>query len=65
MDREAVIALMKTSASAREWNANCVAVKKACGGGYPAFWYEAILQSGLAREIMAKFGGSPDITVGI
>ena len=43
---EGVTALMETSKSEAEWNDNCDAVKKA-NGGYPGFWYAAVIESGL------------------
>ncbi len=62
MNEDEVIALMETSKSAQEWDNNCDKIKKACSG-YPAFWWETIIQSGRARRIMAKFGESPDIKI--
>jgi len=53
---------MKGSKSEIEWNTNCNKVKKACGG-YPDFWYTAIVLSGIAAETAKKFGGSADITI--
>ena len=51
MSEQEVVALMKSSKSESEWNANCDKVKKACGG-YPPFWYKAIVLSGLAAKIL-------------
>jgi hypothetical protein len=62
MDESQVIALLKTSTSAKEWNDNCAKIKKACGG-YPTFWYPAIIASGLADQIMAEFGESATIRI--
>ena len=50
MNRDEVIALMESSKSEDEWNGNCDKVKDACGG-YPDFWYSAIIQSGLAQKV--------------
>jgi hypothetical protein len=50
MTENEVVELMKTSKSEKEWNANCDAVKKACNG-YPAFWYSAIIVSGLVWRV--------------
>lgn len=63
MDKETVIALMRSSSTAQEWNENCRKVKKAMGGVYPDFWYAEILASGLAKEVMAEFGETPEIKV--
>jgi hypothetical protein len=46
--------LMASSASEKEWNANCDAVK-AANGGYPDFWDKTIILSGLANQTAAKF----------
>ncbi len=50
MNEAQVVALMETSKSEAEWNANCDKVKKACDG-YPSFWYEAVIASGRAARL--------------
>ena len=62
MTKDEVIALMRSSKSAVEWRANCDRVKAACNG-YPDFWYEEIVLSGLADEVLSAFGMSSKITV--
>src|ERR1035437_3448422 len=52
---------MKSSKSEVEWNANCDKVWQASGGGYPSFWYEAIVESCIADDTAAKFGSSTDM----
>lgn len=52
MNQDQVVELMKSSKSESEWNANCNKVKKACGG-YPEFWYSAIVLSGVAAQTEA------------
>ena len=47
MNQQQVIDLMITSRSEEEWNANADKVKAACGGRYPAFWFFAIVTSGV------------------
>ena len=49
-----VKALMESSASESEWNANCDKVKKA-NGGYPDFWYALIVLSGLVGKVQMKW----------
>ena len=44
-----VVELMKSSRSEAEWNDNCDRVKRNCGG-YPSWWYETIIMSGLLHE---------------
>jgi len=52
--RNQVVELMKSSKSEREWNANCDKVKKACGG-YPGFWFRAIILSGVLAQTQASW----------
>ena len=63
MNRNEVVELMKSSVSEDEWNANSRKVKEAFGGGYPDFWYHAIIQSGIASQMVAKFGTTAEIKV--
>lgn len=56
MSQDEVVALMRSSKTEKEWNENCDKVKRACGG-YPDFWYPAIVASGLVYEVKAKFTG--------
>ena len=49
MSEAEVVALMESSRSETEWNRNCDKVMEACGG-YPDFWYPAIISSGLASR---------------
>ena len=49
MNEEQVIELMKSSTSEQDWNNNADKVKKACGG-YPGFWYSAIIMGGILAE---------------
>ncbi len=63
MNKQEVIDLMKSSRSEKEWSANCAVVKAAYNGHYPAFWFEAIIRSGVATETMAEFGATPVIKV--
>ena len=51
--KENVIELMSGSKSEREWNDNCDLVK-AANNGYPSFWYEEIVLSGLANKVMKR-----------
>lgn len=50
MNQEQVVNLMKSATSESDWNAKCDQVKKACGG-YPPFWYGAIIMSGLLNTV--------------
>jgi hypothetical protein len=47
MTQDDVVTLMLSSESEEEWNDNADAVKEAFGG-YPAFWYPAVILSGVA-----------------
>lgn len=57
-----VVALMKSSRSEDEWNANTDKVKAECNG-YPAFWYKAVVMSGLMGQVAATWGGSDRIDI--
>ena len=62
MTEEEVVDLMKSSRSEEEWNTNCDKVQDACGG-YPAFWYSAIILSGLCDRVGAPYGFGSGITI--
>lgn len=55
---EGVETLMKSSKDEQEWNANCDKVK-AANGGYPGFWFPAIVMSGLMDRTLGA--GASDI----
>lgn len=50
-----VVALMKSSKSESEWNANCDKVKAANNNSYPSFWYAAIILSGVFSVTRYQF----------
>jgi hypothetical protein len=52
---EGVVALMRTSRTEREWNANCDLVKAANDRGYPAFWFEVMMLGGEMARITSAF----------
>lgn len=58
MNKEEVINLMRSSKNSKEWNNNAGIVKKAHNGGYPSFWYDEIIQSGLADQTLGTDSSS-------
>jgi len=58
-----VVEYMKLSKSDADWDCRCDDVKDANSGGYPAFWYRAIMFSGVAAATSAKWGGDAEIHV--
>lgn len=60
MTQDDVVALMESSRSEDEWNQNCDRVKAACGG-YPDYWYAAVVLSGVAARTQAKWTGGPAV----
>ena len=54
MSEQEVVALMGSSTTEAEWNRNCDLVKQKCGG-YPGFWFAAIISSGLMQRTKASF----------
>jgi hypothetical protein len=61
---EHLAAYMSQATSEADWDARCDVVKEAFYGGYPSFWWETIMVSGLARRTMANFGATPDLKIG-
>ena len=51
MTKEEVLCLMKSSKNKEEWNSNCDKVKSACNG-YPGYWYQEVILSGLMNEAL-------------
>lgn len=49
MNEKEVVDLMRSSRSADDWNHNCDVVKKSWGG-YPSFWFAAIVISGVMAD---------------
>lgn len=62
MSEKQVVELMKSSKSEIEWDANCDFVQSKCGG-YPSFWYGAIVLSGVASKTASSWGGDADVLI--
>jgi len=62
MTKEQVIQLMTSSVDATQWSANCLTVKKSCNG-YPDFWFEEIILSGLMERALEP--GSSEIRISV
>ncbi len=64
---EEELAALKATANENEWNAACDRIKDARSGQYPPDWWTVMMQSGLSREIMARWPkpGSPEIQITI
>lgn len=62
MSEDEVSELMMSSKSSEEWNRNCDEVKRRCSG-YPAFWYSAIISSGLAGRVTESFGSNAELQI--
>lgn len=56
------VALMESSQSEAEWNANCDKVK-AHFGGYPNDWFKKIIVSGLLGKIAKRWGSDGEIKI--
>ena len=63
MTKDEALALLKSSNSADEWDANCEKIKAAHGGQYPEWWYPEVVMSTLVGQAAAKFGGDADIHI--
>lgn len=55
MSREEVVSLMESTANEIEWKQATLKVKANHGGDYPAYWFEAIIQSGLCDRVTAAW----------
>lgn len=54
MSKSEVEDLMRSSKNETEWNKNCDYVKKQCGG-YPDFWFTAVIASGLMAKVQLSW----------
>lgn len=61
MTEQEVLDLMKSSKDKHDWNLNCDKVKAAFEGKYPDFWWDKVIQSGLADETLGK--GASEISI--
>lgn len=48
---EGVAAHMSESTSVEDWNTRAMRVKT-INGGYPDFWYEVVILSGIANKVL-------------
>jgi len=62
MTETEVVELMESSQTEGEWNANADKVKTACGG-YPNFWFGAVIQSGLLKRVAPRWGSDGEMRV--
>jgi hypothetical protein len=58
-----VVQHMSESTSTDDWNRRLDDVKRANGNNYPAFWFPAVILSGLAEKTAKKWGGSGKLTI--
>jgi len=61
MTQDEVIVLMESCQTADDWRTRCDYVKAQHDGGYPDFWYDAIIRSGLGDRVAARWGS--DMTI--
>lgn len=59
---EGVVAHLQDATSEADWNRRCDDVK-AANAGYPSFWFEKVIMSGLAGRVAAKWPGDADIHI--
>lgn len=51
---EKLAEFMSFSKNVDDWNIRCDMVKKVCGG-YPSYWFETIIQSGLYNRVQSSW----------
>jgi len=49
------LGLLEQAASAKEWDEVCDLIKEERGGSYPPDWFEKVLASGLAADVMLSW----------
>lgn len=62
MDPRELVELMASAKSEKDWNDKCDFVIKTCGG-YPSFWYQTIILSGLLEKKAQEWGIDHSIRV--
>lgn len=55
-----MLALLKSSTNADEWNENCDKIKSENAGNYPEWWWSEVILSGLIVSTLGE--GSDKIT---
>ena len=58
MNETEVVALMESATSDDDWNRKVDEVRRRCGG-YPEFWYSAVIASGLGNRTAARCPMNP------
>ena len=51
MTEPEVVSVMRSSVSEQDWDRNADLIKEKCGG-YPDFWFSAIVRSGLMKTVI-------------
>lgn len=54
-EQKKVVDKMRGSKSAKEWNDNCSDIKRTFDG-YPDWWWEVIMMSGILAEAQLTYG---------
>ena len=49
MTENEVVELMNSCKGVEEWNKACKKIKKMFNGGYPDFWYKAVIEPHLSK----------------
>jgi hypothetical protein len=62
MTKEEVLALLEKCQSRKDWGMACDFIKMSCDG-YPDFWWEEVIQSGVGDRIAARWGSDMRIRV--
>ncbi len=60
---EGVLQYMRQATSEPDWSNRCDTVKKANGNDYPSFWFQTMILSGEANQILGSFGSSADLRI--
>ena len=58
------LAMLRSCQSGQDWSQACTTIKNARDGiAYPPDWWAKVISSGLADQVMARWGASSDLTI--
>ena len=62
-NKQNAVELLKSSESDQDWSDNVDAIQAANGGGYPPWWYQEVIATGLPQAVADKWQGDAGIEI--
>jgi hypothetical protein len=60
----AELSMLRSCQSNQDWSQACTTIKNARDGiSYPQDWWARVISSGLADQVMARWGETSDLTI--